>query len=78
MVFLPTVLSKGILLSGKCSEEKQIWYDIETLLIEKLTEQFVGVLCVQSYDVSSIFFADVHSINHEPLNQESCQSVNPC
>ena len=23
------------------------------LLIEKLTEQFIGVLCVQSYDVSS-------------------------
>ena len=32
---------------------KQIGYDIVTLLIEKLTEQFIGVPCVQSYDVSS-------------------------
>ena len=29
------------------------WYVIVTLLIEKLTEQFIGGLCVQSYDVSS-------------------------
>ena len=29
----------------------KILYDIVTLLIEKLTEQFIGVLCVESYDV---------------------------
>ena len=46
------ILSKGILWSGKSRTWYKIWCDI-ALLIEKLTEQFIGVLCVQSYDVSS-------------------------
>ena len=53
MTFLLVVLSKGNLQSGKCRIWSQIWYDIVTLLIEKLTEQFIGDLCVHSYDVSS-------------------------
>ena len=37
--------------SGKSRNWLQIWYDIVTLPIEKLMGQFIGVPCVQSYDV---------------------------
>ena len=47
-IFLPMVMSKGT--SRKWS---QIWYATVTLPIEKLLEPFIGVPCVQSYDVSS-------------------------
>ena len=50
MTFLPEVLSKGILWSRESRNWYKIWCNID-LLIEKLTEQFIGVLCI--HDVSS-------------------------
>ena len=37
--------------SGKSRNCLRMWYDIVTLPIEKLMEQFIGVPCVQSYDM---------------------------
>ena len=51
MLFPLMVMSKGSLWSGESRKWLQVWYDVVTLPIEKLTEQFIGVLCVQSYDV---------------------------
>ena len=43
MMFLPVLLSKSILLPGKSRTYWPHSYDIEILIIEKLTEQFIGV-----------------------------------
>ena len=51
MTFLPKILSEGNLLSGNYPQGSQTLYGIETFLIEKLTEKFLGVLCSQSYDM---------------------------
>ena len=54
MILLPLVMSKGSFWNGKSRKWLQVWYDVVTLPIEKLTEQFIGVLCVQSDDVHLI------------------------
>ena len=50
MIFLPTVKSKGGLGSGESQQWLRMWYDIATLLIEKLMVQFIGNRWVQSCD----------------------------
>ena len=41
MILLPLVMSKGSLWNGKSPKWLQIWYDIATLLLDKLMEQFI-------------------------------------
>ena len=50
---LPAIMSTSILLIGKSRKDWQHSYDIEKLILEKLTEQFIGVLCFRSYGVIS-------------------------
>ena len=47
------MMSTSILLIGKSRKDRHHSYDIEKLIIEKLTEQFIGVLCFRSYGVIS-------------------------
>ena len=54
MPFLPAILSTRILLSERSRKDGQHSCNIETLTIEKLAEQYIGVLCFRCYDVISI------------------------
>ena len=48
MTFLLVIMSKGSLLLGESGKDEEHSYDIE-----KLMEQFIGVLCFRSYVISN-------------------------